>query len=197
MDLKHFGDCYDIVKRSLLQWLSDFGPWAAHPMFTHEVTEEDAAAFARFLGLSLVSTEVLVQQSDRLKYLAACGSFRSIFLDPDTGVRLHRRQARRSPEFIFADELIDITRSRLNGLVLVFDQSVARGNERQQIRTKLDHFTRHDVGGIGYISQAPFLVLGKSTDLIEQAYSQLLKASALPKDRLLKATPDQQAADFH
>ncbi len=39
MDLKHFGDSYDIAKRSLLDWLSAFGPWGAHPMFTQSVTE--------------------------------------------------------------------------------------------------------------------------------------------------------------
>lgn len=51
MNLKHFGDSYDIVKKSLLQWLSRFGPWAAHPMFTHHVTSATAAAFSDFLGL--------------------------------------------------------------------------------------------------------------------------------------------------
>ena len=65
MDRKHFGHSYDIVKRSLLDWLSDFGPWGAHPMFTHPVTATEAAAFARFLAVELVSTDVLSVASDR------------------------------------------------------------------------------------------------------------------------------------
>src|SRR5262245_4645327 len=60
MNLKHFGDSYDIVKKSMLKWLSAFGPWAAHPMFT--LRNRDNAAFAHFLGVRLVSNDVLVPQ---------------------------------------------------------------------------------------------------------------------------------------
>jgi hypothetical protein len=90
MNLKHFGDSYDIVKKSRIQWLSRFGPWAAHPMFTHDVTEAESAAFSCFLGIKLVSTAVLSRDGARQAYVAACGTSRSIFLDPDTGVRLHK-----------------------------------------------------------------------------------------------------------
>jgi len=52
MHPQHFGDSYDIVKQSLLAWLSaDLGPWSAHPMFTDKVDDERATAFARFLVL--------------------------------------------------------------------------------------------------------------------------------------------------
>jgi hypothetical protein len=111
MDLKHFGDSYDIVKKLPLQWLAKYGPWAAHPMFTHAVIESQAAAFSCFLGVPLISTEPLVQGADRQTYLSACGSCRSIFLDPDTGKRLHRRKRQRSMEFVFAEELVDIAKT--------------------------------------------------------------------------------------
>ena len=42
MKLKHLGDSYDIVKKSLLQWLSAFGPWAAHPMLRHPTSPAEA-----------------------------------------------------------------------------------------------------------------------------------------------------------
>ena len=136
MDLKHFGDAYDIVKRSLLQWLEPFGPWAAHPMFTHSVTPDQAAAFGRLLRVPLASTEVLSLGTDRGSYLAFGTGARSIFLDPDTGIRLHRRERHRWPEFVFADELVAIASHRPSGLVLVFDQSVPRGSERRNVETK-------------------------------------------------------------
>lgn len=38
MKLQYFGDSYDIVKKSLICWLSEFGPWVTHPMFTEDVS---------------------------------------------------------------------------------------------------------------------------------------------------------------
>jgi hypothetical protein len=189
MNLKHFGDSYDIVKKSLLQWLSSFGPWAVHPMFTHVVTDAEAAAFSHFLGAPLVSTEVLVAGCDRRAHLAACGDCRSVFLDPDTGVRLRAAKGKRSTEFIFGDELLEIANAKTQGLVLVFDQSLARGSERKQVQAKLDHFLASGVDGFAYVSHASFLVLGKSGSLVRAAEAQVLDASRLPAARIATATP--------
>jgi hypothetical protein len=153
-------------------------------MFVHAVTESQAAAFSRFLGVPLISTEPLVQGTDRQNYLSACGSCRSIFLDPDTGVRLHRRERQRSMEVVFAEELVDIAKSRPNGLVLVFDQSVPRGRERQAVQSKLDHFASRGVTGFAYVSQACFLLLGQSSAVVNDARHDLVTASALPEARI-------------
>jgi hypothetical protein len=189
MNLRHFGDSYDIVKKSLLQWLSAFGPWAAHPMFTHVVTAAAAYSFSRFLGVDLVSTEVLDGACERRAYLAACGNCRSIFLDPDTGVRLRSTKGKRSTEFIFGDELVEIASARPHGLVLAFDQSLARGSEREQVQEKLDHFLDHAVEGFAYVSHASFLVLGQSGALVREARDRVLVASGLPLARIVTATP--------
>lgn len=185
MHLRHFGDSYDIVKKSLLMWLGEFGPWAAHPMFTHEVSESDAAAFSLFLGIPLVSKEVLRPESDRRAYLAACGDCRSIFLDPDTGVRLLRHNGKRSPEFVFGDEVVAIALTRPRGLVLTFDQSLARGREAKQIREKLGHFEAEGVHGFAYVSHASFMVLGQSEDVVGEARTALARKSGLPSHRII------------
>jgi hypothetical protein len=136
MKLKYFGDSYDIVKKSLLVWLAEFGPWSAHPMFTHQVIDAEAIAFETFLGVPLVSTEVLRIDVDRRSYLEPCEGCRSIFVDPDTGVRLTKRNGRRAPEFVFGDELVVLASERPTGLVMTFDQSLARGSGRiQRFRT--------------------------------------------------------------
>ena len=193
MDLKHFGDAYDIVKKSLLEWLAAFGPWGVHPMFTHKVTSAEAAAFSRLLGAPLLSTEVLRLDSDRTEYFAACGDCRSIFLDPDTGLRLHRRQRHRSTEFVFADELAAIVNERPNGLVMTFDQSLPRGDENAKVRSKLDHFVGHGVAGFAYVSQVCFLVLGQSTQIVNQARKDVLDKSGLPKARIVTAASPNSA----
>lgn len=188
MDLKHFGDAYDIVKKSLLQWMAPFGPWGVHPMFTHDVSDVEAAKFSEFLGVPLLSTHVLERNSNRSGYLGACGECRSIFLDPDTGVRLHRRERQRATEFIFEDELLTIARTRSDGLVMVFDQSIPRGSEVAHVQSKLDHFARQGVAGFAYVSQACFLVLSSSHQIAAEARSQVLVASGLPDARILPTT---------
>lgn len=189
MDLKHFGDAYDIVKHSLLQWLAPYGPWVAHPMFTHQVSEGERVAFERLLGIPLVSTAVLDAATDRTTYLSPAGAGRSVFLDPDTGVRLDRREPKRSTEFIFADELETIVKARRDGLVLVFDQSVPRGGERARVEEKLRYFSGRGVSGCAYVSQACFLLLGISSDLVAGARSRILEESGLPESRVLLDTP--------
>ena len=142
--------------------------------------------------MKLVCTDVLVQCCDRRAYLAACGDCRSIFLDPDTGVRLRSGNDKRSTEFIFGDELIEMAAAREQGLVLTFDQSLARGREREEVQTKLDHFLARGVDGFAYISQASFLVLGQSCVVVREARDQLLAASGLPAPRIVTATrPDK------
>ncbi len=185
MRLKHFGDSYDIVKKSLLQWLSSSGPWAAHPMFTHQTSPDEAEAFSRFLGVPLVATEVLDTVSDRAHYFASCHQWHSLLLDPDTGVRLQGLRGRRAPEFIFAKELIDLANVRPQALTLTFDQSLARGREQEQIRAKLAHFAAHGVHGFAYVSHASFMVLGRSVDLVQHAREHILATSALPTHRIV------------
>lgn len=185
MDLKHFGDSYDIVKKSLLQWLAPFGPWGAHPMFSHPVSEIEAESFSRFLAVPLTSTAVISLASDRPNYFRESGNCRSIFLDPNTGVRLHRGESRRATEFVFSDEVVEMARTKSKGLVLVFDQSLARGSEREQVRAKLASFSEQGIDGFAYISHASFLILGQSSELVRDARSAVLISSGLPEARIV------------
>jgi hypothetical protein len=185
MNLKHFGDSYDIVKKSLLEWLAEFGPWAAHPMFTHPISVSEAEAFSRFLGVPLVSTDVLNRACDRAHYFASCRLYHSLFLDPDTGIRLKTVKTKQTPAFLFGEDLINLATARPNALTLTFDQSLARGRERDEIRVKLAHFAAHGISGFAYVSHASFIVLGRSAVLVQQAHHGVLKKSALPANRIV------------
>ena len=185
MNLKHFGDSYDIVKKSLLEWLSAFGPWAAHPMFTHPTNAAEAEAFSRFLGVPLVSTKVLDRACNRANYFASCCQCHSLLLDPDTGVRVEAAESSRVPEFVFAEELIGLADARPRALTLTFDQSLARGREQEEIRAKLVHFAAHGVHGFAYTSQASFMVLCRSRTLVQEAHERILAMSGLPARRIV------------
>src|SRR5262245_16609911 len=106
MRMDYFGDSYDIVKQSLLRWLRNFGEWSVHPMLTESVSQADVRAFESMLNARVISTDVFTAYSDRAAYLecgARCGH---LFLDPDTGLRMRSVGGVRSPEYIFASEVL-------------------------------------------------------------------------------------------
>jgi len=181
MDLKHFGDSYDIVKKSLIAWLSDLGPWSAHPMFTHPVTGVEAQKFERFLGVRLLSRERIDSQSDRARYFNVCQISQHVFLDPTTGLKVSSVAASKAPYFLLAEDLIRLARSRPGYLTLTFDQSLSRGAEaKPQIRAKLAHFRAKGLHSFAYVSHASFIAFGCRRTQVDRAYRMVLKKSGLP-----------------
>lgn len=191
MKLHFFGDSYDIVKKSLIGWLAEFGPWAVHPMFTERVTLAEATAYSRFLGTSLLSAETLTPKTNRTEYFSACRTAGNLFLDPDTGVRLLPRGGAASVNYVFASELIEFCHARPTALTLAFDQSYARGRQGVDIQAKLRFFASHWVHGFAYSSHAPFLLLSGDAKLIERARKRLVDASGLPASRLVRVDSSQ------
>jgi hypothetical protein len=191
---KYLGDSYDIVKQSLLSWLGKMGPWATHPMFTGDVCTEQADTFALLIGTRLLSCEMLTRGTDRNTYLAPARDCHDhVFLDPDTGIRLKPTQGAKAPHYLFGTELAAITEAHPERLVLVFDQSLARGKEREQLQMKLGKLVNLGMLGIAYISHACFVLLGKNRTLLDAAFDTLKKRSRLPEDRFLSWDTQNQA----
>jgi len=184
------GDSYDIVKQSLLQWLGSIGTWAAHPMFTESLSPEQTSAFSCLLGTRLLSKETFTLESDRRVYLAPardCGCH--VFLDPDTGIRLEPTRGRRAPLYVFGTELVEIASARPDRLTLVFDQCLARGREREQLRDKLSYFAEQGLYGFAYASHASFVLVGKDGSLVNKALETLKRESRLPDSRFVVQEP--------
>ncbi len=181
------GDSYDIVKQSLLRWLGSLGTWATHPMFTESVTGDQAKALSHLLGTRLLSEETLTPASDRAAYLAPARDCRDhVFLDPDTGIRLEPARGKKAPLYVFGTELVAIAGARPAALTLVFDQSLARGREREQLQGKLSALAVHGLHGVAYVSHACFVLMGKSDPLVTRAFEALVTESRLPESRFLK-----------
>jgi hypothetical protein len=181
MDLKHFGDSYDIVKKSLIAWLLDLGPWSAHPMFTHHVNSAAAQKFARFLGVPLLSRERLHSESDRIRYFSVCDGAQHVFVDPDTGLKVTAVAASKAPHFLLSDDLMRLVKARPGYLTLTFDQALSRGTEPQpQIRAKLTHFAANGLHSFAYVSHASFIIFGCRRTEVERAYKTVLTKSGLP-----------------
>lgn len=185
MKLQYFGDSYDIVKKSLIEWLSEFGPWVTHPMFTEPFAKRNAAAFSLLLKTPLLSEEVLTPQTDRTQYFAKCRKAGNLFLDPDTGVCLKRRGGKKSENFVFGADLVEWCNARPNALTLVFDQSYSRSRKKDSvIQEKLAFFDSEGISGLIYDSHATFLLLGSNPALLRDARKVLIFAG-LPEWRLV------------
>lgn len=194
MRLEKFGDSYDIVQLTLLGWLSQMGPWAAHPMFPESVSAPEAAAFGRFLGVPLLSSEVLAattEPADYFRVAETCGS--NLFLDPDTGLGLKQTESSRLPEYLLGDELVRIVEARRDRLTLVFDQSVARGREREHMQAKMAALSVKHVHGWAYVSHACFLLAGADISAVGKAAEIVREQSRLPACRIVCEGTAEQA----
>jgi hypothetical protein len=184
--LQYFGDSYDIVKKSLIAWLEQFGPWVTHPMFTEDVTAEKAEAFSRLIGTKLISSRRLTSTIDRAEYFSGLNGKGNLFLDPDTGVSLKTFGGERSVRFVFGEELVEWCAQRPECLTLVFDQSYSRGVKKEvAMQEKLKYFAKAGISGFIYDSHAPFLLLGAHKKLVARARKSLLEVSGLPEGRLV------------
>ena len=187
MKMIFFEDSYDIVKQSLLRWLRPFGDWAVHPMFTEKVSDQDKDAFGYFLGANILSKDILKKGSNREAYFEIiCNCDKNVFLDPDTGVKFNNKcNINKKPSYIMFNELVTIVEKRPKVLTLVFDQSLARGNERVQLQRKLDLLLSNGIYGAAYVSHASFMLTSCDKTLIKTATETLLKESRLPRNRFI------------
>lgn len=181
-----FGDSYDIVKHTLLEWLGELGNWQAHPMFTETWEKHEAEAFSRLLGVPLVSRELLGPKSNRGEYFEDAEKCPDhLLLDPDTGVRLDPVGGKRARSYLFADELITIATARPRLLTLVYDQSLARGREERTLQRKLRHLAKEGLHGFAYRSHACFVLVGCNPRSVERARTILSRKLSLSRDRLV------------
>jgi hypothetical protein len=194
MNLRYLGDSYDIVKQSLLRWLADIGTWTTHPMFTEPVSTEQADTFPRLLGTRLLSSDTLAHGTDRDAYLAPARDCNDhVFLDPDTGISLEPTRGVKAPHYLVGTELVPIADARPERLILVFDQSLAGSQDRDQLRNKLNSFANQGVLGIAYVSHACFVLMGKNRRVLESAFGTLNKESRIPESRFLSWNPQSRA----
>jgi len=187
MQMRYCGDSYDIVKQSLLRWLSGFGEWSVHPMFTEPVSPCKVAIFQRLLGAKIVSDQVLRAKTDRSAYFEKASRCGHLFLDPDTGLRLDPKQRRSASKYVFASELCRLSQQRPNSLTLVFDQSFDfRMKRENQLKKKMERLSDDDVLSFAYVSHACFIFASHKRSLLEQARKDVIQKSGLPEDRFLE-----------
>jgi hypothetical protein len=153
-------------------------------MFTEPVPGEQVDAFARLLGVPILSQEMLRPETNRFAYFAAARACKThLFLDPDTGLRFNRLGGKKAPSYLFGQELALIAGSRPSLLTLVFDQSLRRGNKPEHLEGKLRTLAAEGLHGAAYVSHACFLLVSRDADLVRKAVLAVLQQSGLPSSR--------------
>ena len=195
-----FGDSYDIVKQSILRWLSSCGKWAVHPMITGD--SSFAKEYYRFLGICPILPEPKAfSQSSRDKWIKeAKGCQCHLFLDPGTGLRQVLPNTE-PQKFLKISELADIANvdARKEKLTLVFDQSLdpcykanpclrnkSKDKSEARLKWKLGKLKEHGIHGIAYNSHAKFILVSTDDNVLKQARAMLLKKSGLPTGRIVR-----------
>lgn len=193
MNLAHFGDSYDIVKQSLINWLKPCGLWAAHPMFTGTVDQQEKEAFEKFVGVKLLSNTSIEFLTHRDIFVKQAESWAEhLFLDPTTGLFIPDRgqnPSRNRATYLMGDELVRIADARPHKLTLVFDQSISLGKSnmrRRRAKEKLAWLRQHGIGGLTYHSHANFILVSADRNMIQKARKTLLENSRLPECRLVE-----------
>jgi len=195
MKPQYFGDSYDIVKKAFIRWLSEFGPWVTHPIFTEDVSSVVAEAFSRLIGTQLLSSRTLTSTIDRAEYFSVLKGQGNLFLDPDTGVSLKRLNGAKSVRVVFGDELVKWSLERPHALTLIFDQSYSRSVQKEvAMREKLNYFADRGVYGFIYDSHATLLLLSGDKELVERAGEKLIR-EGLPDWRLFRGEANRPAAN--
>jgi hypothetical protein len=95
----------------------------------------------------------------------------------------------KAPQYIFSRELVDIAKACPERLLLVYDQSLARGAERQQLQNKLSALAAEGVYGGAYVSHACFVLLGTDRLIVADALESLERESGSPAERFLRGAP--------
>ena len=197
MNYRVFGDSYDIVKQSMLRWLSCHGKWAVHPMFTDEDPAHYVEAYRGLLGVDcrgLVAPETIRRRIRGRWITPAMECKDHLFIDPDTGLRTEILKNHPN-RCLLLDELKKIAKAdgRKNKLTLVFDQSIDRSEKdvpavessEKQLRDKLDWLKHRCVHGVAYKSHANFVLVSANKELVRQAVDTIRERSGLPPSRFV------------
>lgn len=166
MNASNLGDSYDVVKRYLCEVARSLGyAMYVDPMFTGQWTSTQRASFYRFIGARPIPTK-------------GAGTVAALLVDPDVGVRVKAGPGHVSFAAV-------ASRCQEFELVLVFDQSFARGSNVQgDLVRKLQSLRELGVRGLYYDSHARFLICSKGPGPAMR-FRKALSETGLPANRIV------------
>jgi hypothetical protein len=192
---RYLGDVFDFYKRWFLReaCLPVVSGLQVLPMFTEDWLLTDIDIYAAILGVSRndVRSQSVPNQKERAEYFSQLRD--DTFIDPDTGLRiLHERPPRGRREqrpkwsdFLFLPELRHLLPENSDRIVIVYDQSIGRGSEREHVEIKLRSIRPYL--SIAYAAQAGMFVLGQEASKVRlvELRDHLVLRTDVQKHRLM------------
>jgi hypothetical protein len=186
MRFEYFGDSYDIVKRALIQWLAPLGQWYVQPLFTDDVSPQQADAFARFLGARLIQPCQARNARECEIALEACKATGNLLVDPDTGVTLPQAGKPVKRTHLSAAALQVLCTANPDHVIVSFDQALRREAPEASLRSKIVWLAERQIAAVAFRSHASFLFCSTSADRAGNVI-RLLQDAGLPEWRLVEA----------
>jgi len=175
------------VKRALLQWLAPLGCWYVQPLFTDDVSPQEAAAFANFLGARLVYPFQARDGKECAAALEACKGMGNFLVDPDTGVVLPQPGRPVKRTHLGADYLQVLCAANPSHVIASFDQALRREAPEESLPSKVVWFAERNIAALGFRSHASFLFCSISADRVDDVIRCFLQAG-LPEWRFVTAS---------
>ena len=199
MRKEKFGDSLDFVKRGLLYGLAPPESWVVHPMLYDRQGGDppggglNVRAYRLLLGLPPAVVRWGIQHT-RADFQANVRimSDKNLFIDPDTGMALHRPGNQHRNHVTLADVVI-AARTRPGRLVLIFDQSFsADEREAQALQREQNKATGLRENGIASAAYVPggtsrttyLLWASTSRATVHDATERLKRCTGIPESRL-------------
>lgn len=87
-------------------------------------------------------------------------------------------------------QLVEIANASPTRLTLVFDQSLARGQECEQLEGKLSFLAAQGLSAVAYVSHVCFVLVGKDAAQVKRAFRVMKRKSRLPTARFIEGKPE-------
>ena len=186
MNVSHLSDTNDLAKRPLMEILAPIQEWVVVPMFQGEWSLEEIGAYRKIVAAELTTTGKLRGQRNREGLLSTTGHDGHAYFDPTTGVKRPDETQQNSSKHIRIYELARETSRRPKALTVVYDQSAVRGESAEDaLLDKLEQLMAFGVNGLGYLAQAPHLILSCDEVAIHNARQRLLD-SGIQESRIIR-----------
>ncbi|HEV7406633.1 MAG TPA: hypothetical protein VGO11_27025 [Chthoniobacteraceae bacterium] len=185
MNSKYLGDSYDLVKGSFITSLQPLGQWWVHPMFTEHFTKKQLDDYEKLLHAPLITPGLVPSGPHRKAFIELSHRPGNVLFDPDTGLRMEG-QGLVASAYLRGEELLNCARARPDALTAVFDQSLSRGQERDELQAKVNALHASEFAAFAYYSHACFIFVSANRERLDFARSLLVQAG-VPQWRLLCA----------
>lgn len=200
MKLKYQGDVMDVVKHWYFSVMHNgiIEKLVVFPMFTETWCGAQKEQYIRLFGqhATFAQSEPLDSKKcwtlnhgkeNRKCYFSYGSSCKThdYFIDPNTGLQLDRKKHFDGRDYVFLPDLTHLLSSDCDHIAFVYDQSLGRGREEEELEEKQKRLFSAGFLSVCYVAQTAIWAIGRSAarDRLLAVFGRLDRVEWLPKSR--------------